>query len=293
MIASELRPRLGALIFEMETDYRMKLSLWGVRGSTPTPQRENLGYGGNTSCVEVRLPEGEVFIFDGGTGIRSLGESLEAERDGAGATYKIFLTHFHWDHTQGIPFFAPLYDEKNEVVFHAHNSQFGVEEVLKRQIQAPYFPVDLDRMGAGKEFVRLGDDPLRYGRVTVHSFPLNHPPQTAGYRIESQGAAIVYATDLEHGDPEFDSVLRDYSRNADILIYDSQYTPESYSEHKGWGHSTWLEATRLAEEAGVKQLILFHHDPSHDDETLGGIVAEARRHFAKTDGAREGDSYIL
>jgi phosphoribosyl 1,2-cyclic phosphodiesterase len=272
----------------MPRDFRMRLRFWGVRGSIPTPLIENLEFGGNTACVEIRLPSGEVFVFDGGTGIRELGLLLSREFSRQPLSVNLFLTHFHWDHIQGIPFFAPLYGERNLVVFHGHGALGHPEKMLFGQMQAPYFPVGLDRAPAGKEFVEMTSQELKFGQVTVRAFPLNHPQGALGYRVERNGASIVYASDLEHGDPKLDRVLRENAEGADILIYDAQYTPEEYGDHRGWGHSTWREAVRVASDASVGQLILFHHDPAHDSAAMRSILAEARKIFPATIAAREG-----
>lgn len=287
----------------MDSDFRLCMKFWGVRGSTPTPQIENLSYGGNTPCLEVRLPNNEVFIFDGGTGIRTLGASLLQGCEDQKVSLKVFLTHFHWDHIQGIPFFPPLYYEENEVTFHSvgflegthrrMGSNSGLEETLKIQMRNPYFPIAFDFLPAKKGFVEIDLEALKFGKLTMHPFPLHHPGKAFGYRIESEGAVIVYASDLEHGHQELDTVVRDFSQNADLLIFDSQYTPEDYEKQKGWGHSTWLEACRVANEAKVKQLALFHHDPSYDDQKFFQIVQEARRKFENTVGAQEGHSVVL
>lgn len=273
----------------MVTDYRMRLRFWGVRGSIPTPQAENIEFGGNTACVEIRLPTGEVLIFDGGTGIRDLGLLLAREHPDQNLDLNLFLTHFHWDHIQGIPFFTPLYSPRNRVVFHGHGASGHPEKMLVGQMQAPYFPVALEIVAARKEFVMVGGSTrLTFGAAELRSFPLNHPQGAVGYRIETDGAVIVYATDLEHGHAELDQVLLEYARGADVLIYDAQFTPEEYERHKGWGHSTWLEATRVAGKCGVGQLVLFHHDPGHDSKRIREIVAEAQRHFPATVAGREG-----
>ena len=269
-------------------DFRMRVRFWGVRGSIPTPQSENLEFGGNTACVEIRVPSGEALIFDGGTGIRDLGLLLSREFPEDALDLKVFLTHFHWDHIQGIPFFTPLYSKRNRVTFHGHGEQGHPERMLGGQMQAPYFPVGLELAAAQKDYVKVGPLPVVVGSTSIQPFPLNHPQGAVGYRVERAGAVVVYATDLEHGHPRLDTVLREYARDADILIYDAQYTPEEYETHKGWGHSTWLEATRVAEECNVKQLILFHHDPSHDLRITREIVRDAREHFPATIAAKEG-----
>ena len=266
----------------------IQIKFWGVRGSTPTPQLENLRYGGNTSCVELQLPDGQSLIFDAGSGLRNLGTALVKQAGGASLDLGIFLTHFHWDHIQGIPFFAPIYGPANRVVFHSHNENGSVEEILQGQMARPYFPVDLASVAAKREFVELNCGPVTFAGAKVWGFPLNHPQGAVGYRVEYGTTAVVYATDLEHGHPKLDSVLRDHAANADILIYDAQYTPEEYETHRHWGHSTWVEAIRTARDARVKQVVLFHHDPSHDDDFLDAIGEAAAAEFAEVSPAKEG-----
>lgn len=263
----------------------MQLRFWGVRGSVPTPVARNLGYGGNTSCVEIRLAGGAHLIFDAGTGIRELGLSLEQN---PAEDFHIFFTHFHWDHIQGLPFFGPLYNPVCQTTFYSTCYACPLREALSDQMIGPYFPVPFDAISNNKKFVTMGGEPVTLGRATIRPFPLNHPQGAGGYRIESGDASIVYATDREHGHKELDSVLREYAENADILIHDAQYTPEEYPRFKGWGHSTWQEAVSVARECNVKQLILFHHDPNHDDSAVSAIVEDARAQFPNTLAACEG-----
>ena len=267
---------------------RMRLKFWGVRGSTPTPQIENLGYGGNTPCLEVRLPGGEVFIFDAGTGIRNLGSALLDENRAREMRVCIFLTHFHWDHIQGIPFFAPLYEPNNHLRFISHCSTGPLEEILQGQMAKPYFPVNFEAATRHREFMQLDGMEWNEGDLRVQPFPLTHPQGAAGYRIEANGATVVYATDHEHGVREADDRIREMASGADVLIYDAQYTPVEYEKHRGWGHSTWKEAVAIANDAQVKQLVLFHHDPSHNDEAVSRIADEARACFENAVAAREG-----
>lgn len=265
----------------------IQLKFWGVRGSIPTPQIENLGYGGNTSCLELRLEDGQPIIFDGGSGLRSLGSNLLEQANGSNLDLKVFLTHFHWDHIQGIPFFGPLFREGNRVTFHSH-SNGSLEDILEGQMSRPYFPINLASVAAKREFVELDSRPVYFGDVEIIPFPLNHPQGAVGYRIETAKTIIVYATDLEHGHPELDKVLLERAAGADMLIYDAQYTPEEYPRFRNWGHSTWLEGVRVAREAGVRRLMLFHHDPGHDDAFLSRILHEGRKEFSGLSVATEG-----
>jgi len=157
----------------------------------------------------------------------------------------------------------------------------------------PYFPVDLGELAAARNFNDIGKDPLKIGSLTIHTFPMNHPQGASGYRIESPQGVVVYASDLEHGNSKLDSTLRDYATGADVLIFDAMYTPEEYEKHKGWGHSTWLEGTRVAQDAGAGQLVLFHHEPWHTDRMSEQIVEDACEHFENTTGATEGQSIRL
>jgi phosphoribosyl 1,2-cyclic phosphodiesterase len=265
----------------------IRLKLWGVRGSIPTPQAENMGYGGNTSCLELRLADNQSIVFDAGSGLRNLGAELLRESNGAHLDLKVFLTHFHWDHIQGIPFFAPLFSAGNRITFYSHCNG-SLEEILEGQMVRPYFPIDLASVAARRDFVDLNSQAATILGVTIRPFPLNHPQGAVGYRIETGKTVIVYATDLEHGHARLDTILREYAEGADLLIYDAQYTPEEYAQYSGWGHSTWREAARVAREAHVRRLVLFHHDPWRDDASLDEIGESARHSFDATALAREG-----
>lgn len=268
---------------------QVRLKFWGVRGSIPTPQIENLKFGGNTPCIEIRNGENECVIFDAGSGIRALGQTLMDEAAGAAIKAKIFLTHFHWDHIQGIPFFAPLYGPNNHISFLSGSSGRPLQETLEGQMAKPYFPIDFSQVAAQRDFHQIEHrGEVKVGGLTVRPFPLNHPQGASGYRIECNGVSIVYATDYEHGVAASDATLCEYSQNADILICDSQYTPTEYERHRGWGHSTWQNAVLLAREARAEHLILFHHDPAHDDQTMMEITQNARIQFENTTGAWEG-----
>jgi phosphoribosyl 1,2-cyclic phosphodiesterase len=268
---------------------QVRIKFWGVRGSTPTPQIENLKFGGNTACLEIRNGANECVIFDAGSGIRALGQTLMQEAAGAPINTKIFLTHFHWDHIQGIPFFAPLYGPKNHISFFSGSTGRPLQETLEGQMAKPYFPIDFGQVAAKRDFhqIETGGS-IKVGDLTITPFPLNHPQGASGYRIECNGVVIVYATDYEHGVGESDSVLCEYAQNANILICDAQYTPAEYETHRGWGHSTWQNAVLLAREARAEHLMLFHHDPAHDDQAMMQISQNARMQFENTTGAWEG-----
>jgi phosphoribosyl 1,2-cyclic phosphodiesterase len=268
----------------------MQIRLWGVRGSTPTPEPRNSRYGGNTCCIEVRLADNTLIILDCGSGMRALGTSLVSEFGERPIQASLFLTHFHWDHIQGIPFFQPLYQRGNRFLFHSvMRTDSGLKDAIEGQMANPYFPVNMGVMRAQRCFSNLDGQPVGLQGATLRSAPLNHPQGCVAYRIDADGAAFVLATDNEPGSPVHDQALRDLAQNADVMMYDAQYAPEQLTgEKKGWGHSSWLEGVRIARECKVKNLILFHHDPDSDDDHVDALVMSARREFPNTWGANEG-----
>ena len=272
----------------------MLIRFWGVRGSTPTPQSENLRYGGNTSCVEVRL-NGSIYVFDCGTGFRNLGKQLARETNGHPLCAHIFLSHFHWDHIQGIPFFQPLYSKReNAFFFHSSNRTRGLQRAVEEQMSDPYFPVDMSEMAAKRQFFNIEEGKIDFDDCTVHSRWLNHPQGCLGFRLETKDGVFVYATDNEPGDPVFDKNVRELAEGADVLIYDAQYLPEEYEARKrGWGHSHWREAINVVMQSGAKELVLFHHDPDHTDDCIDSVVAKAREHYPRVRAASEGMEIVL
>jgi len=267
----------------------MFVRFWGVRGSTPTPVARNLRYGGNTPCLELRTQSGNLFILDCGTGIRPLGHALEKEFGKKPIKGRIFLTHYHWDHIQGIPFFTPLYHERNQFLFHSYEFQDGsVQQALEEQMTDPYFPVDMTTMEAHRHFFKIENERMAYDELRLLSSRLNHPQGCLGYRIECDGKVLVYATDNEPGDRQGDEAVRRLADGADVLIYDAQYTPEEMKQYSQWGHSSWKEGVRIAEECKVKRLVLFHHDPDRDDKGVDKILKRARDHFDDVVAAKEG-----
>jgi phosphoribosyl 1,2-cyclic phosphodiesterase len=272
----------------------MKIKFWGVRGSTPTPEYRNSRYGGNTSCVEVRLDNGTLLVFDCGSGFRALGNSLIRDYGTQPIQAHIFLTHFHWDHIQGIPFFAPFYREDNLFALHAvERDENELRSIIEGQMAGPYFPVDVSLMKSTRALFNIGYGSLNINGARVTAAPLNHPQGCAGYRVEADGVAFVFATDNEPGSAPHDRAVRDLAQGADLLVYDSQFTPEELAQKKGWGHSSWLEGTRIAKECGVKQLLLFHHDPDHDDDFVDSLVKAAQGESLDTVGAAEGTEVSL
>ena len=289
----------------------MLVRFWGTRGSIATPGASTIRYGGNTSCVEIVTNSGKRFICDCGTGARALGGYL------LGAAPKpieatILLSHTHWDHIQGFPFFAPLFIPGNHItVCGPKGAHSTLPEVLSGQMEFTYFPVELGQLGAKIEYYDLTEGEHNVGGVKVSAQFLNHPAIALGYRIETDGVSLLYLCDHE---PYWESLWRsdmapgtldailhggdrrhaDFMQNADVVIHDSQYTPEEYPAKKNWGHSTYSYVTQIAAAANVKRLFLTHHDPTHNDEFLDLIQAKSRAMAAEMnspiliDCAREG-----
>lgn len=271
-----------------------KLSFWGVRGSTPTVDPATWRYGGNTPCLELVAPDGTQFILDCGTGVRMLGNRWGTADPQPTAGTHIFVTHYHWDHIQGIPFFSPLYSSENEFHFYSFRSKFlgrdSLKQVFEAQMALPYFPVDLSAMNAVRRFKELeGGDEFQIGENKISARWLNHPQGCLGFRIETSAGTVVYATDNEPGDAKLDQSLRELAAGADIFINDAQYPPEDISaKRRGWGHSSWKEGVSIAREVEAKTLVLFHHDPDSTDRTLDGVLRQARDEFESVFAASEG-----
>jgi phosphoribosyl 1,2-cyclic phosphodiesterase len=257
----------------------------GVRGSIATSLSSQRLVGGNTACIEIRSAETRI-IVDAGTGLRSLGNERLA--DGI-KNSTILLSHLHWDHVAGLPFFAPIYIPGHRVqIATGPNGTMPLEQAMQRLFVAPFFPVEYAAVADQlilRELAPSGTFVI--GDITVTMAKLNHPDPVYGFRFEHDGHSIVYATDTEHYSC-VDPTLKKLAAGADILIYDSQYTPTEYPSKVGWGHSTWLAGAELARAAGVPQLVLFHHDPDRSDDQVAAIELEANRNLPGAIAAREG-----
>jgi phosphoribosyl 1,2-cyclic phosphodiesterase len=265
-----------------------------VRGSIPTPGPTTVRYGGNTSCIEVRMG-GEIILLDAGTGLRALGRSLLAEFKDRPLNLTMLLTHTHWDHIQGLPFFGPIYDSHCRLrILGCEGARKGLVNALTSQMESTYFPVPFNKLPSNIEIEELKDFNFNIGPVCGRAMRANHPGLCVGYRLFSPDSLIAFFPDAEPRTGGQDRDMIEFLRDVDLLILDSQYDSKEYQEHLGWGHGCVDDSVALALQAGVKQLSLFHHDPDHDDKRIDGLVKHARQLVAKqkgklrVDAAREG-----
>ncbi len=267
----------------------MKVKFWGCRGSITTPGPGTVRYGGNSTCVEIRSDDGHVTVIDAGSGIRSFGKALRQEKEIRGVRF--FFTHSHWDHLVGFPFFEPAYLPGYVLTFcGGPHAQESIRKYLSRQMEAPFFPVDFDWLKATFNF-RCDRSDLKPGTccmddMQVNQIPLNHPNGGYGFKFTERGRTFVFLTDNELGFQHAGGLTRreyaEFCRGADLLIHDAQYTDEEYKITRGWGHSTFADATDLALEAGVARFGIFHHDPDRTDDDLDRMVDLCRERIAKT-----------
>lgn len=265
----------------------MKLEFWGVRGTMPVSGKDRIKYGGSTICAVVYADDGSPIIVDAGTGIKKLGDEIILQKGDKPLNLSILLTHFHLDHIQGLPFFAPLYFPDAILTFYSPQSPKETEQYLSGLMTGRYFPVDFWGTPSMKIYLQVQGDFSLKG-IHISMCPLHHPQGSVAYRFKSGNESIVFATDTEHPVRGIDENLAEFSEGTDHFIYDATFTLEEYeSGRMGWGHSTWLEGTKLAKEAGVKHLYLSHFNPDHSDKQLDEIVAKAQEKFPETSGAKE------
>jgi phosphoribosyl 1,2-cyclic phosphodiesterase len=268
----------------------MILKFWGVRGSIPTPSADTVRFGGNTSCLSVDLGPDNMIILDAGTGIRLLGNAILERKQKP--KLDMFLSHVHWDHIQGFPFFGPGYQQGYRIdVYGRGKADNTLGEILAGQMEGPNFPVSLHQLGAEFTYSDIGPgssisikDSKGATAAKVSCVQGRHPNGVLVYRIDDlrTGKALVYATDTEHYPDHMDKGIGELAKGADLLIYDGMYTPEDYeSKYKGWGHSTWEKGFAIARHAGVKQYVVFHHDPNHTDDFLDAYEKEVREKCRK------------
>jgi len=277
----------------------MRMKFWGVRGSIPTPGKHTVRYGGNTPCAELRLDSDELIILDAGTGIRNLGDQLI--NDGESVNAALLITHPHWDHIQGFPFFKPAFISGNELtIVGTDRKDKSLSEIIAEQMNRIYFPIQLQDLKAKITFVPVKEEQdLEIFDSRVRIMFVNHPGFTVGYRLEYKGKTLVYISDNEPFDrsvaptlSNFEDIVKekflssgddpnqrvfDFCADADVLIHDSTYTPEEYIDRVGWGHSHYLFTLRVAAEANVKRLFLFHHDQNHSDDKVDDILRKCKK----------------
>jgi phosphoribosyl 1,2-cyclic phosphodiesterase len=280
----------------------MKVAFWGTRGSVPSPGKDTVRYGGNTPCVEVRLTDTNLVIFDAGTGLRGLGDALVKR----GESIKAFIavSHPHWDHIQGFPFFKPAFIPGNEItIVGAQTKQITLRQMLASQMDKVFFPVQLNELKAHIRYQAMREETIPVFNGALTTMFVNHPSYSLGFRLTVGGRSLVYISDNEPFDREVAKSLKnvdkhvvdkymaqkgdpnqrvfDFARGADILIHDATYTPEEYVNHVGWGHSDYLFTLKVASEAAVKRLVLFHHEQTRSDDKVDEILHTCLKEIKK------------
>lgn len=279
----------------------MKLKFYGTRGSIPICDAGFQQFGGNTTCLQITFTDtNHIAIIDAGTGIRNLGKDLRAIGHKQ-EEMMIAFTHFHWDHIQGFPFFAPAYTDGQKIsilTLGKDKTIHNLREIFEVQMQSEYFPVQLDHMGAEFEFLQIANANERFTGLDgvptqVTAKKHNHPGGAYSFRIERHGKVLVICTDIEHGEEKVDAGLVEFARGADLLVHDAQFTTEELLKRRGWGHSSYDQAMEVAELAGAKRLVLTHHDPEHDDAFLLHMEELCQGRFPNCVLAREGMEIVI
>jgi len=261
----------------------MKITCWGARGSIPVSGKEYVKYGGDTTCIEVRSKDNDIIIIDAGTGMRKLGNKLLAEEK---RPLSVLFTHAHWDHLMGFPFFKPIYMKGTRIrMFGCPYAQESIKDILAKSMVAPYFPVDFGQLQAEIVSHKVCEEAFDIGPIHITNIQLNHPNQGMGYKFTEDGKSFVFLTDnelsLRHsGGREYQDYVR-FSAGAALLIHDAEYTETQYKTTKGWGHSVYTDALRLALDADVGQFGLFHHNQERSDADLDLMVDDCRRIVGK------------
>ncbi|EJW21326.1 hypothetical protein IMCC14465_11220 [alpha proteobacterium IMCC14465] len=283
----------------MVTTQQPTVKFWGTRGSLPVSGKNHVTYGGNTSCVEIGTSRenGQFVIIDAGSGLYALGESLTARKaQNYQKNYHICLSHFHLDHLMGIPFFAPLFQSDCSVHFHTitEDAPDGFEPVLNRLMSDPFFPIESNIFEADVQYhSHASGAEIDLGDVKLTTCPIPHPGGAHAYRVQIADKNIIYATDTEHETDNLNSELVAFSQNADLMLYDCTYDDNEFEDKKGFGHSTWQEAIRLAQLAHVKNLAIYHHDPSRTDVQLDEIEKKAQLVFKNSFVAADNQLFVL
>ncbi len=266
-----------------------RLRFWGVRGSIPTADSDKYRIGGDTACVEVAPSNGAHIILDGGTGIRGLGNYIGRLHE---RPYDIhlFLSHTHWDHIIGLPYFAPIHQPyANIFIYGPKRSGNSLEKTIRCLFMPPYFPLKLEDLKARLTFIELEPGRHSFGEgLTMHCARHPHPNGAMSYRVEVDGFVVVYVTDIEHTKDKLVPAILELSRDADVLIHDSHFHRDDLPNHRSWGHSSWEECTNVAKAAGVKELFLFHFSPNYSDYDVFDMEQRARKVFPHTTAAYQG-----
>ncbi len=256
----------------------MIIRCWGSRGSIAVSGRQYLKYGGDTTCIEVESDSGEVIVIDAGTGIRALGKKLINSRS---LNISLLLTHAHWDHLSGFPFFDPIYRKDSTIrVYGPQTTQNSLKRILSKTMTSPYFPVELDDISANISFLGMGNSSYSIGGVHISTIPISHPNTGVGYRFAEDGKTFVFLTDNEltytHPGGLPCREYERFARGADLLYHDAEYRKDEYRKKKGWGHSVYLDTLKLAMDGGVKRLGLFHHNQERTDREIDDMVKDCR-----------------
>ena len=276
----------------------MKIKLLGTRGSIPTPGRDTVKYGGNTTCVDLTLNSGEKIVIDAGSGMRLLSQEILSEKINH---INLFLTHSHWDHIQGFPFFIPIYIPNFSIKIFAASPTYGrLLDILKGQMNSLYYPVPFKQIGANIEFEKIRKSGIVIDGVKISSILTNHPLETHAFKFEENGKTLVFMSDneLDHQDiakVPYENHLK-FIKNSDILIHDAQYEKKEIEKHKSWGHSSWEQTVAFAKEGKIKTLYLTHYDPTRKDKQIDSIIKRASKlggRALKVKGAQEGKKFKL
>ncbi len=286
---------------------KLVVQFWGVRGTLPAPGADNIRYGGNTSCLTLDFPDGQLFIFDAGTGIKNLSNHLLKTGRAKRLEAKLFVSHPHWDHINALPFFAPLYMQGGEIEILGPSQQaVNMETIISEQMNGVYFPIKIREFAARVAFRDLGEARLQMRRVHLETILLNHPGNCLGYRVTYRNRRVCYVTDNElypsHSEfynPRYFERLSEFCHHADVLITDATYTDTEYQTKMHWGHSPISEVVKLAHAAQVRQLCLHHHDPDQHDDDIDAKLATCQAQLAALDSSTlviapsEGDTLTI
>ncbi len=263
-----------------------KITFWGVRGSFPTPDHDKMNTGGHTSCVSLEN-EDEIIIMDMGTGIKNLGKQIVSNPNSP-SKINIILSHYHWDHIIGFPMFLPLFSDKYQINIYGKKEAIELKKIIEHMLNPIFWPVSMNDFKAELNFYNIGDEIKISSSITIKTQIHHHPNGAFSYKILSDDKIISYVTDCEYltGSPS-EKIIK-FSNNSDLLIHDAHFTPEDLINHKGWGHSSWEQATLIANKSNSKQLALFHHSPEYNDNQINEIESNAKQVFKQTIAARQG-----